>query len=414
MVKYVDTGLGEDTSGGKKKKVKKGFKADRRENYVRMITKQRTGKDVKKKESGTAVRAKNIVFDSSSLRDYVLTLHKRKNERRVQAFVDAKRRQRRDHAKTRQQQREEARRAYNNYAKVPILPDYTYRLPHLGEDDINEVEDDDDAENDAHGDSGEEHDDAEEENRSASDQDEEGDLPWVMVDGEEKEGVGHAAGDSPSSSGDELSEGYRAKKLKGSRKATREAQEARRRRKARLEAKRLAREELTTHVMPVAMSSSSSSAIPSSSTTAATTASTATGTKKGAGKASTAAGGGGAASAARSSAPVDADVVTVEVKPLFPVRSTSSTEHEGTDSARGSANAKKNGRRGLPSSDFSDLPEVVEQALRNLRQELKGPSRTKSKVHVMKELEKIRKIRKHSRKGHGKRTASGKRKNRRK
>ncbi|EPY35679.1 hypothetical protein STCU_00995 [Strigomonas culicis] len=97
----------------------------------------------------------------------------------------------------------------------------------------------------------------------------------------------------------------------------------------------------------------------------------------------------GAAAADSGTARIDDEYVTVEVRPLLPA-----------------------GRS--PASTLADLPAVVEEELRRLRVETRGAAKTKSKVHVMKELEKIRKIRKHSRKGHGKRSKSGKRKNRKK
>uniref|UniRef100_A0A0A9Y0C6 Nucleolar protein 12 n=1 Tax=Lygus hesperus TaxID=30085 RepID=A0A0A9Y0C6_LYGHE len=141
MVRYVDTGLDDDVSNSvgrsvgnsKKKKVKRGFKIDRRANFERMMSRKAGTSNVvtssSKKQQLTGGRTKAITFDESDRRDYLLTLHKKKNERRVQAFVDAKRKLRKESAKTRREQREEARRAYNNYARVPILPNYTYQLP---------------------------------------------------------------------------------------------------------------------------------------------------------------------------------------------------------------------------------------------------------------------------------------------
>lgn len=267
MGPYVDTG--EDD--GKKKKIKKGFKVDRRENYLRMLTKKTTGKDVKPKAK--PAREKKIVFDDSARRDYLLTLHKKKNERRVLAFVDVKKKMQRANAKTRKEQREEARKAYNNFAKVPILPDYSYQIPRY-------------------------------------EQEEEGSNSDAEVEEEEEE----------------------------------ETNAQRRRR-----AKRLAMRSESVHAVPSAMTGADTD----------------------------------------SSGRLDDEYVTVEVKPLLPAdRSAAST--------------------------FADLPAVVEQELRRLRLETRGAAKTKSKVHMMRELEKIRKIKKHSRKGHNKKSKSGKRKNRKK
>ncbi|TPP50519.1 Nucleolar protein 12 (25kDa) family protein [Leishmania donovani] len=276
--------------------MRKGFKSDRLENYKRMLAKK-NGKTVRDAPTCTA-RPKALTFDDSSRRDYLLTLHKKKNERRVQAFVDAKRKQRKDSAKTRREQREEARRAYNNYARVPILPDYTYRLPRQQDDII----------------------------------------------------------DDP------------------------EASQRRRREK------RLATLPHSAHAMPGAMLGQE--------------AGTAADTHLPVGPSS--------------SSKLDSEYVTVDVKPLF---STSSGDAASTRKGGDAASTRKGGAastKTLPCNNFDDLPLVVRQELHRLRQETKGPAKTKPRMRMMKELEKIRKIRKHSRKGHGKRKASGKRKNRKK
>ncbi|CCW67646.1 unnamed protein product [Phytomonas sp. Hart1] len=265
MANFLDSG--HDSVPGGKKKIKKGFKCDRRENYQKMIARKVTGKNIKNtKASNSSPHVHSITFDESSRREYLLTLHKKKNERRVQAFVDSKRKIRRENAKTRQQQREEARLAYNNYAKIPILPNYTFGFSKDPEDGEEEFT------GDANG--------------------------------------GGMCGES-------------------------------------------------IHSVPSAMEGRGADA-----------------------------------------GDVDfASLATVEVKPLFEQRP-------------GAAGGSR--RAALPSADFSDLPAVVEEELRRLQRETKGPSKTKPKIHMLKELEKIRKIKKHSRKGHGKKTTSGKRKNRKK
>ncbi|CBZ30153.1 conserved hypothetical protein [Leishmania mexicana MHOM/GT/2001/U1103] len=332
MVKYVDTGA--DTAAGSNKKMRKGFKSDRLENYKRMLAKK-SGKTVRDAPTCTA-RPKALTFDDSSRRDYLLTLHKKKNERRVQAFVDAKRKQRKDSAKTRREQREEARRAYNNYARVPILPDYTYRLPRQQDDMFADDEEDEGRE----GEDGYS-------SQSAEDGEGDADIPWISV------GDPEAAADGAI---EEL-----------------EAEASQRRRRE----KRLATLSHSAHAMPGAMLGQE--------------AGTAADTHFPVGPSS--------------SSELDGEYVTVDVKPLF---STSSGEEARTHKG-GAASTKA-----LPSNNFDDLPLVVRQELHRLRQETKGPAKTKPRMRMMKELEKIRKIRKHSRKGHGKRKASGKRKNRKK
>ncbi|CAD2216967.1 hypothetical protein AGDE_00142 [Angomonas deanei] len=188
------------------------------------------------------------------------------------AFVDTKQKMKKTNLKSRLEQKEQARKAYNKFAKVPILPNYTYQLPKFKED--------------------------------------------LGSDEEEEEGSG-------------LSQ------LRSIRQK-----------------KRIVLEKESTHAMPATMV-------------------------------------GGAEGPSNR---VDDEFVTVEVKPLF--------GGEGPTTNQG--------------SNFSDLPSAVEQELIRLRRETKGPAKTKSKIHMMKELEKIRKIKKYSRKGHGKKTTSGKRKNRKK
>ncbi|CBH15236.1 hypothetical protein, conserved [Trypanosoma brucei gambiense DAL972] len=278
--------------GGKKKREKKGFKVDRYENYRQRFAKGINGKNIPKNNSGSVTkRVKAITFDEEDRREY-LSLHKRKNERRVKAFVEAKQKTKRDNARTRRAQREEARQAYNKFAAVPILPNFTYRLPVEG---CSDNEDDDEGHMD------------------------EGNEEMVQSRG------------------------------------INDAQKQR----------RLLAVEKTVHTMPATMS-------------------------------------GGVlaeSSIADAGCRLDDEFVTVEVKVL--------------GSGKDSAGSGTCGSNSLPVNDFSDLPSVVEEELLRLKKVMKGPARTKSRVYMMKELEKIRKIKKHSRKGHGKKSAKGKRKNRR-
>ncbi|KAK7196639.1 hypothetical protein NESM_000602700 [Novymonas esmeraldas] len=324
MVKYVDAGVADAAADKGKKKARKGFKADRLENYKRMLSKKH-GKKVTATPTRT-VRPKALVFDDAARRDYLLTLHKKKNERRVQAFVDAKRKHRKESARTRRDQREEARRAYNNFARVPILPDYTFRLPERRDDGFADEVADEVSEAD-HDDEG----------------DDEGDddgLPWMSVDNAD------AAAQEALERRDEKASPHQRRR-----------------------AKRLATVRSSSHAMPGAMLGHE---------TGDTAAATCSGASVDA---------------------VDGDYATVEVKPLF----------GGAGRDTGAASSQP-----LPSNNFDDLPLVVQQELRRLRQDTKGPAKTKPRMHMMKELDKIRKIHKHSRKGHGKRKTSGKRKNRKK
>jgi hypothetical protein len=347
MVKYVDAGT--DTGdGSKKKKSRKGFKADRLENYKRMIAKK-SGKKVKETPTH-AIRPKTLTFDDADRRNYLLTLHKRKNERRVQAFVDMKRKLRKESAKTRREQREEARRAYNNYARVPILPDYTYRLPDRQDEGFGDEEEEGDEE-------GEDDVDGSADENISHHSDDESDTPWMSVD-------------DPEAAARDAEERFEAEAG---------AEAARQRKKA----KRLATMAHSSHAMPGAM-------LRRDGTEA---------DKKAAGE-------------GVNVGVVDDECVTVEVKPLFDRPGVSSSPSFPVGS--GETKAASSAAKPLPSSNFDDLPAVVQQELRRLRQETKGPAKTKPRIRMMKELEKIRKIRKHSRKGHGKRKASGKRKNRKK
>ncbi|KPA81998.1 hypothetical protein ABB37_03177 [Leptomonas pyrrhocoris] len=351
MVKYVDART-DSGDASKKKKSRKGFKADRLENYKRMLAKK-SGKKVKETPTPTT-RPKAITFDDADRRNYLLTLHKKKNERRVQAFVDMKRKLRKDNAKTRRGQREEARRAYNNYARVPILPDYTYRLPDRQDEGFGEEDEEEEEEEDGHYGEGNVDDHSSQE---GGEEEMEGDMPWVYIeDSEEAARDAHAR---PKASAENKEDASRKRK----------------------KAKRLATVAHSSHAMPGVMLGHEAGEVE----------------------------GDAAATATRSSSSVAEDeLVTVEVKPLFARPGSSSTA-----SSTGDGGAVPTAKP-LPSNNFDDLPVVVQQELRRLRQEIKGPAKTKPRLHMMKELEKIRKIRKYSRKGHGKRKASGKRKNRKK
>ncbi|EAN90355.1 hypothetical protein, conserved [Trypanosoma cruzi] len=284
------TAFDEDGGNNKKGREKKGFKVDRFESFQRRRLKKSGAKDAHRNSGGgNSGRVRAIKFDENARREYLLTMHKCKNERRVKAFVDARQKTRRENARARRAQREEARQAYNRFAAVPILPNFTYQLP----------QDDGDAES---------------ESESEHDTREENDVVDVTVN---RRHSAIAAGK-------------------------------------------------TVHVIPTAMRGGSSEETTSDR-----------------------------------KSHLDDDFVTVEVKPLF----------GGLAAASGSGGATTTPK--LPANDFSDLPAVVEQELLRLRKETKGPSKTKPRLRMLKELAKIRKIKKHSQKGHGKKTAKGKRKNRR-
>lgn len=238
------------TSAGKKGG-KKGFKVDRYQRYQENRKRQQgiATKDSKKEKPGSV---KEVRFDASDRKEFLTGFHKRKNERRATAFMDVKHKQKVENSKFRREQREEARRAYNAYAKVPILPDYSYRLPSAAEADAPHA-DGDDAEGSDSGDD--------------------------------------TMGDSFFRADNELGD-Y-------------------------------------------------------------------------------------------------GDGVSVTVQPL-----------------------RRASQVALPTNDFSDLPKAVADELKRLKQQTKGPAKTKAKKCTLKVLEKIRKIQKHSRKGHGKKSAKGKKRNR--
>eukprot|EP00331_Platyophrya_macrostoma_P000717 CAMPEP_0176408212 /NCGR_PEP_ID=MMETSP0127-20121128/1827_1 /TAXON_ID=938130 /ORGANISM="Platyophrya macrostoma, Strain WH" /LENGTH=249 /DNA_ID=CAMNT_0017787475 /DNA_START=102 /DNA_END=851 /DNA_ORIENTATION=+ len=239
------------TSAGKKGG-KKGFKVDRYERYQEHRKQQQglgTTKASKKEKPGSV---KEVRFDATDRKEFLTGFHKRKNERRATAFLDMKHKQKVENSKFRREQREEARKAYNAYAKVPILPDYSYHLPSAASA-AGAGEDDEDS---FHG----------EENDDGIDD------SFFRADNE--------LGDY-------------------------------------------------------------------------------------------------------------GDGVSVTVQPL-----------------------RRASHGALPTNDFSDLPKAVADELKRLKQQTKGPAKTKAKKNTLKTLEKIRKIQKHSRKGHGKKAAKGKKRNR--
>ena len=108
------------------KKEKKGFKVDRYEKYKRQFDKKARRKEDAKK---APTRVKEVRFDAKAREEWLTTRHKEKNARRVAAHVDRRVKQHRENSKLRKELREEARQQYNNYARVPILPDFSYKVP---------------------------------------------------------------------------------------------------------------------------------------------------------------------------------------------------------------------------------------------------------------------------------------------
>jgi hypothetical protein len=129
MVARVDDG------GSKKKKSKLGFKVDRMKNYLERI--RTSGSFVKGAGAHKAsarrepkpVRVKAVTFDAAARAEYLLGMHKRKNERRVTAVIERRRKHRHETVKMRRELREEARQQYNSVAQVPILPNYEFQFP---------------------------------------------------------------------------------------------------------------------------------------------------------------------------------------------------------------------------------------------------------------------------------------------
>lgn len=241
--------------GSGKKKERRGFKSDRLERF-QVSRMKKMGKKVKEvNKNAKPVTVKEVKFDDAARKEFLMGFHKRKNERRITAYLDVKRKQKKENTQFRREQREEARKAYNAYAKVPILPDYSYRLPNPLEE------------------------------AAAAEAEENADY--------EEEDIDEDA---------------------------------------------------------AARASKSQEFFPQEDSLFGET-----------------------------------EGVSVSVQPLR-------QSHIGTAGAH----------------DFSDLPKAVAEELRRLQKAERGPARTKAKVSNLKTLEKIRKIQKHSRKGHGKKGAKGK------
>lgn len=126
-----------DDGSYKKKKAKLGFKADRRKNFLDRIKGIKPGK---KKEDDEAKRVKSVTFDEDERKEYLLGMHKRKNERRVEAIIDRKKKHRKETSKLRKELREEARNQFNQASKVPILPNYQFEFPKTQETEAEEAE----------------------------------------------------------------------------------------------------------------------------------------------------------------------------------------------------------------------------------------------------------------------------------
>lgn len=360
MVKYVDSGEGPDTNSKKRKKT--GFKVDRRANFERIMLKKQ-GKDPKKLSSPSTT--KSVVFNEAALKEYVTSLHKNKNERRVRAFVDMKQKIKKDSAKTRREQREQARLAYNKYAKVPILPNYTFRLPNAAIDDVEEDEE----------------------------LDEEKDEEKAPLDAvlepllQQRSNVRRTALQGSSMHCMPLSMTTPSPNLENRGSDAEIGMDKKRKRNKELRGEKYTNEDEQEE--NTAQMTTTNGDLPTRKSTLA--------------------------AFYAENEKLSAQAVTVEVRPLF--ENPKSTELLGESSSTGISLHGRSGRdknftSSLPSADFSDLPPAVEEELRRLRQETKGPSRTKARIATQKELLKIRKIRKHSRKGHGKKSSCGKRKNR--
>ena len=125
MVAFPDDRGGREQSKKKKKK-KTGFKVDRYTQYLDTVR----GKKRKASErTASTRRVKEIKFDANARKEYLLTLHKEKNRRKVVAFVDRRNKVAKENSKLRQEQRENARLQYNSFAIAPIAPDFTFELP---------------------------------------------------------------------------------------------------------------------------------------------------------------------------------------------------------------------------------------------------------------------------------------------
>eukprot|EP00388_Colpodella_angusta_P048394 GDKK01076090.1.p1 GENE.GDKK01076090.1~~GDKK01076090.1.p1 ORF type:complete len:274 (-),score=73.26 GDKK01076090.1:79-900(-) len=268
-----------------------------------------------------------------SRKEFLLTLHKKKNERRVTAFVDTKRKMAKENTKFRQEQKESARKMYNSMASVPILPNYSYRLPTL-----------------------------EETMRAAADYSDE--------DGEEEEEE------------EDLPEDERENIVTADGELDEEALDRQERKRMARKAKSMEEKRNQTVFFPMAGGGEEGAA-----------------NKKGGKKASS------------STSVMDNSGVVVSVEPLFGRRAAPVEETVAEDGKK--LNRKQMSMLGSQRlvdsiAEKSSLPLEVIKELAKIREETKGPARTEPRLRMMKELEKIRKIRKHSRKGHGKKSNSGK------
>jgi hypothetical protein len=270
----------------RKKGDKLGFKQDRTDRYLARHggaknAERYSKKALAQKDAVTkTAKIKDIKFSDDSRVEFLTTMHKKKNERRVNAMVEGRRKMRRENLKHKQTEREELRKQYNSYAQVPILPDYTFKLPDM--------------------------------NADADDMDD------IAV------------------SSDDDAEAVDAKT------ARRNAREFRRNAEAELQG-------VSLH----------------------------TGT------------------AEEDNDAAYAQAVTVDVQPLFAAPAPTSRQ----SSRGGGGGGKVQGYRG--GMDFSDLPDDVATLLNEINAKQKGPSKTKKKVHVTKEMQKYHKIMKHSRKKKG-------------
>lgn len=117
---------------------------------------------------------------------------------------------------------------------------------------------------------------------------------------------------------------------------------------------------------------------------------------------------------------MDNSGIVVSVEPLFGRRQVTAPVEEPVEETLGNKKYVSKKQLSMQGSqrlvdqiaERSSLPLEVIKELAKIREETKGPARTEPKMHMLKELEKLRKIKKHSRKGHGKKSKSGKKKNR--
>eukprot|EP00758_Cryptobia_borreli_P010199 Tbor_TRINITY_DN5546_c3_g1::TRINITY_DN5546_c3_g1_i1::g.12755::m.12755 len=300
----VDTATNEEVK--KKKKTKrsdrKGFKQDRYEAYQQKFHKSQYKKDIAPNKNKPS--PKEIVFDPVARKDYLLSLHKKKNERRVAAYMDAKRKIQTERKKFRAEQREEGRKAYNSFAQVPILPNYKLAKPKLTDEDEEDEEDSD--------------------NNEDEDDDE-------TLKKKKKKSIVPKKGASVYFSNNNNNNSIDNDDDNNNNSGTK---------------------------------------APSSV--------------------------------------LDESGISVIITPLGAANTTTTTTNISTHKPTAKELAKSGGTK----YNFDNLPVAVAKELAKLREETKGSPVTKPKVSTLKCLEKIRKIQKYSRKGHGKKSKSGKRKNR--